>query len=608
MEFNFFEKFRRDGEGDSKNKNLNLDTKVTRNIEQSNVEQYGEKMKFESRLNKEEALVYQDYASTAEAAPFSEKASPEAYAEAEMLLARLREKEFDWLGIDWKKIDLRDAHQYDELEKRLDVAVRQIAESGKDKKLGKFVTGLGKTVIPLATTVWLLLTPSIGSTAEKSVGKNVELQEKTDSKWDFKLYMPYVDFEKGTFNWKALLEPAALAVSKEKTIDKDVSFKIPYEYARLFDTGKPLSEEDYKKINDYIKGEILKQLESSIYAFDFDKETFKGDYPDYIKKMELEVDKVSIIGVASPEATNRESELPGNIDQENIDLSKLRATDSLERIEVALKDLGIKYSPKDIKIDGIENQFSAPEVEALIKIAQDQGGNMDVYDLIKSYNTGKIIDKKTIESLDSIVGSKRKVIVHLNMKDGSQKVLIIPIPFLLIGTIPLIDFIRRRRRKEATGTPENPISETIFEPIPDGEKSTDVISDLDPEKSEDVYIDEILKDVFANYEIYDGIAEEYAKYDLSDEHKAVNALTHEILIKWMEIDQEKREKLGLPAEDYYKRESQKVYALLHAVVARRLAMLKQEKKDLSDVNEFANEITKIIKEEIEKVVSSRKQN
>jgi hypothetical protein len=73
----------------------------------------------------------------------------------------------------------------------------------------------------------------------------------------------------------------------------------------------------------------------------------------------------------------------------------------------------------------------------------------------------------------------------------------------------------------------------------------------------------------------------------------------------MHIDQKKREELGLPAEDYYKRESQKVYALLHAVIVRRISILKQKGANLDYEDELISEVTKITQEEIEKVVTAK---
>lgn len=135
MGFEFFKKFRSDTRvNDIKDvDNHDLDEKVTIKIEQG-VEQYGEKIKLESRLNTEEALLYQDYATTAEITPFSEEASQEAYAEADMFIAKLREKGVDLSKIDWEKINLVEAHQHDDLEKKLDVAVSQIIEAATNNK------------------------------------------------------------------------------------------------------------------------------------------------------------------------------------------------------------------------------------------------------------------------------------------------------------------------------------------------------------------------------------------------------------------------------------------------------------------------------------------
>lgn len=83
------------------------------------------------RYNMEEALVAQQYATDKEGKGFSEKASPESYAEAERVIGLLRDKKFDWLGIDWKKVDFKNIDA--DAESRIRAALETILESRKVK-------------------------------------------------------------------------------------------------------------------------------------------------------------------------------------------------------------------------------------------------------------------------------------------------------------------------------------------------------------------------------------------------------------------------------------------------------------------------------------------
>lgn len=91
-------------------------------------------------LTSEEAVVYQDYATTLSGREFSEQATMSAYMEAEDLINRLRDREFDWLNIDWDKLDFNDVKQIQIFQKRLNAAVQSViqsqSESGDEQEKG----------------------------------------------------------------------------------------------------------------------------------------------------------------------------------------------------------------------------------------------------------------------------------------------------------------------------------------------------------------------------------------------------------------------------------------------------------------------------------------
>ena len=82
--------------------------------------------KIEEKLTERESRAYQDYATKKEGKEFSERVSEESYHEAQELINRLRNKDFDWLKIDWDKIDFNNASSVKEAELVLDKAVREV--------------------------------------------------------------------------------------------------------------------------------------------------------------------------------------------------------------------------------------------------------------------------------------------------------------------------------------------------------------------------------------------------------------------------------------------------------------------------------------------------
>lgn len=143
------------------------------------------------RLSKDEALAYQDYATSKEGAAFSEQAKDESYAEAEMFLEELQGKGIDLGKIDFKKIDLADLLVQDEISERLSKAILEYTK-GKEregilKKINEAMEKTGiKRVVALAVTLSILLSVAGVKSAEaggqfmskKDMGNENILQEK----------------------------------------------------------------------------------------------------------------------------------------------------------------------------------------------------------------------------------------------------------------------------------------------------------------------------------------------------------------------------------------------------------------------------------------------
>jgi hypothetical protein len=145
----------------------------------------------ETRTTEEEALMMQDYASAKKGEAFSEKQSEQDYLEAEKLVEMLKDKKFDWLNIDWGKIDLKSTKDYYNLEKRLNAAVQEILKSQEKSTAWSKLQGI---YMPLVLCAALLISgctgkigPEIDSTGSKykerlkrkdiEVSKNIEIKK-----------------------------------------------------------------------------------------------------------------------------------------------------------------------------------------------------------------------------------------------------------------------------------------------------------------------------------------------------------------------------------------------------------------------------------------------
>ena len=152
----------------------------------------------DERLSKEEAGIYQDYATTKENKYFSEQASEEGYKEAERLIQKLRDAgvSFEFLDLDWDKIDFRDTRNLADTEERLVAAVRQFldqieAGAGEDKEtkttieqVKDYLSTNGKKAALYLLLSAGVLTANIGEGLAANVQSKVNMgvNEKIESK------------------------------------------------------------------------------------------------------------------------------------------------------------------------------------------------------------------------------------------------------------------------------------------------------------------------------------------------------------------------------------------------------------------------------------------
>ena len=130
--------------------------------------------RMEGQLSEDEALLTQQYATQQEEAGFSEKASPETYAEAQKIIEQLRQDKFDWVGIDWDNIDLRNVGGSN-IEARLNAALQAVLESGgskEDLNEGVRKPSTLRRVLPWMAAASTLLAACQGSSPDAKTREN----------------------------------------------------------------------------------------------------------------------------------------------------------------------------------------------------------------------------------------------------------------------------------------------------------------------------------------------------------------------------------------------------------------------------------------------------
>lgn len=386
---------------------------------------------------------------------------------------------------------------------------------------------------------------------------------------DLDLYVPLVN-PAGETTWSSVLgrvlEPVYIDVSRERSKPETVTFTVPYEYARFFDTGNPLSVEDYDAARAWMAQEVKQDLANSITALPWDKEHFERR-TGFQEGASLVVDQITVVGMTSPEANGADTLAPGNIDDANTELGTHRAEDAEVRLREVLVAQGIDVSQAVSTIASEELQFAPNEMARLEALAQAQGfgsGTDSVYRLISRYNTDRITDPAVQEELDEIVGSKRKVEIEVTFKDGEKDHVLIPLPLLAL-------FLLRRRGKDSAPTPVTPTEKRpeIWKTTPDTMK--------DPRD----YALDVEVDLTKNFNYYQPLVDPRIAQNDWD----LNEMTHDILEAWNATDNPRRRASGQAELDHKNNPRQVFYAYMHAVALRELTKEAQAKAPNTPLSE-----------------------
>src|SRR3989344_2927845 len=395
------------------------------------------------------------------------------------------------------------------------------------------------------------------------------------------------------------LSPIQAEKFSETTEQKKTAFELPYEYSRLFDTGKPLNPADQDKITQWIEQKLKQEFGEKVAMFglwDADKvslgsrDVYRTEHPESGKSEHARITSISIMGYASPEgpqAKGPDSLKPGSVDAENLNLALKRAKAAMGLTEEGLKKLGISQEQWDEAskvIGGREIQASDAEMAELADLAKGEAGAdplEQIFHLTIKYNDyvqakfnavaeGK--DPATIQDsyldpmmgkLDEIIGSKRKVKITITYEENKKETTLIPIPLL-----PFVFLLRLRKGKKPQPEPESPVIEP---PMPPEEPPTPEDKNAEEEVwIKDLYIFFDNPDTIRRGLSYEAIANElYSRFEgFSSDGERIDFLNSKILQGWREHDKAARQEAGVgdleTGLDYENQPQQIKWAKKHA--------------------------------------------
>jgi hypothetical protein len=304
------------------------------------------------------------------------------------------------------------------------------------------------------------------------IKKNVPLVEERTESESWRPEIPGAHFtflekdEKGEirFNPWSILAPVQVELSRVIEKENRASFRIPYEYCRLFAAGKeakePLRPEDQDKVVSWIDNELKKQMVDVLHGLDMSKRVYGVYHEEEESIRNLKIKDIHVTGLASPEGLREKGPatlIPGAIDKENIALAETRASAAADFTKESLSKLGFssevieKAKAMAEQVQAKEVQFTDDELRELAAVAQSESGADDlekIFNLIVKYNDNLVRDKETLAVLDRTVATKRGVEVTVFYEGSRTEKLLVPIPLIIP---PIIFEISRRRRKDFGG-------------------------------------------------------------------------------------------------------------------------------------------------------------
>jgi len=379
--------------------------------------------------------------------------------------------------------------------------------------------------------------------------------------------------------------------------------------AVFFDSAKNLNPKDKERVVEYLEDKVKQEIANKLIFLDFSKNTEKVYRAQHQKDLgeatrlisSTKINDIRITGFASPEGPESKGPAtiqPGAVDVENIELAEKRAVDMSLRLKEALTKMGLDSTAvADIKAE--ELQFNNDELRELDVLAIKSGikGEAEtgrIYDLIKDYNLNKFADNAELQTeLNKIVGSKRQVQIEIDFENEQRKKVVVPLP---LGLLPLL--LLRHRKLESEPKPTGPqkleVGPKPREIFPDAvvdftkdlenndqdfvERFRRVEESLSISNREGIEERVIIDDIDAfmddpeairrgvDYRAMVGELNQVRPRYENDE-KFQQAVSHVLLTRWKEHDQNLRRELGIESDDgldYHRSDKQVLWSRFHA--------------------------------------------
>lgn len=436
---------------------------------------------------------------------------------------KIPENETQNKGLD-KKTELKDLEQ-------------SVFKKYLEKKYDSLKSKFSKIIKPIkyqAIAMMFLMTPAVAQgQAEKELTndknkledtRGISKESKTSKEKTFVVggnhRFTKINAEGDTiFNVGGIIAPVAVEFGPDKTTTQKETLNIPLTYAPDFENTNLTNAEDSTKMIEHFESEIRKNLANVLYRIFESEGVYNAHHegPENLLKninAETKINSITIVGLASPEATGAESIKPGNIEEKNENLAKKRAEITLGIVKKILEENKIDSSVIE-SINYEEVQFSDSEMSKLLSLAETLGikglaPEDQIIELIVKYNDGQYNENQEVKNtLDEIVGNKRGAAIDIEFSTTQKTRVVIPIPLLML--LLLSKRIRRglnplnwRKARDEDPTPTLPKEENISD-VNKGPR--EIFSEKDINK------ENMREGEFNYYELYETSDKEIKKID-----------------------------------------------------------------------------------------------
>jgi hypothetical protein len=412
-----------------------------------------------------------------------------------------------------------------------------------------------------------------------------------------------------------LWNPIALRIDQQSTEVNTQHLWIPDIYARTFNEFQFSDNKDASLVFDAVQEASRDGARNAVFDFFVTKqaaEKIATEAP--LPGTASEIVSINCTGIASPEAGDPNSVVPGYTDTANLELASGRALHACaEMAKEFERQTGIKIPEEQIRIFGEEGQFTQKEFQTLAEIGYEEGFVGDpatvAWRAVDAKEKGLLKIPDSYDRIGGIVDKYRGVNIEIVSKNQTTNQTEVPTPWFLL--LPLISFVvregnppREKRSGNQPGTPSGEkstgqtstsgrgaetrssstktlapglgVKETIRPSgidtlVPDytniAPDTMDAIEEIGPN---------VIRGIEQRFDLYKGTVDRLNGTKGTMEAISLDRLTQDILKNWTDTDNKIRSTVGLPPLNHLENPHQIMYARLHAIAVTELAKAKAE--------------------------------